>query len=847
MLSGRVVDQNGDSVIGASLAVRSTDGAAIVAFDLSGNEGRFQIRHQQSTDSVHLTVTHLNFDDWVAIVSSSDSTLLITVRTRSYDLPELVVKQEAVVRRGDTLSYDANQLKKPGDENVEQLLSNIPGITVSPQGAIKYQGLPISKFYVEGLDLLEGRYSLATRNLRAETVRDIEVLEHHQHIRALDSLERPPNAAINLRLKSNITLTGQAEAAGGLRDRAALYNLESILFGFTKRQQLNLAGSLNNTGEDLSGEFTNLYETQWDEFEILVEPTLAISPVELPSALYLDNREKSAGVNFLRQTKNKHQWKFGGLLSYDDQNIDGSLRSVLGQGSSAATIQQQLAAQAASRQISSRMSYEVNKKKLYLNTGVNVELTSNQTNTNDAFNGEQYQQVYGATNQQLHGFFNTIIRKGKKAYRMEGFARYVNSSTNLAIDTVRFDLPDEFLLLPLRLNQHARQRSLQTDVSTVRYSRKGRLVGRSRIGLSTQSLGLQSSLSEQATGQPISSRFANDVSQRYVSPYLNQTFVRTGKGITWTLDLPLSLRFLRLDATAESTSRQTLPVAVPKLIYERQLKQQRTLTADYSYSFGYDESEILYGGYLLRGVGFFDRKTATINRQRTHRLGLEFRGQDRTNTFRYQVTSVAARTTADQLLATNFTDDGTENTLLTESNTQQQFHLKTRLGYTAIPATTLRLMVSNQLRLFPIAINGVRTRSLINEFTFSSELGYAFSKSALTAQPKLTWFSGTVNSAESIRLNVRTAYFHQFGRWGDVRIQHDLYATRAGQLNVNNHFLSLSYERPVLAKQYALAVKLDNVTNTERFLTYTQLTYGEEFAFYRLRGRQVRVVVTRKL
>ena len=37
--------------------------------------------------------------------------------------------------------------------------------------------------YVEGLDMLESRYGLATNTIRAEDIASVEVMEDHQHIK----------------------------------------------------------------------------------------------------------------------------------------------------------------------------------------------------------------------------------------------------------------------------------------------------------------------------------------------------------------------------------------------------------------------------------------------------------------------------------------------------------------------------------------------------------------------------------------------------------------------------------------------------------------------------------------
>ena len=61
----------------------------------------------------------------------------------------------------------------------------LPGIEVALTVSIKYNGKPINKYYIEGLDLLEDRYGIANNNIPAETVDKVQVLENHQPIRVL--------------------------------------------------------------------------------------------------------------------------------------------------------------------------------------------------------------------------------------------------------------------------------------------------------------------------------------------------------------------------------------------------------------------------------------------------------------------------------------------------------------------------------------------------------------------------------------------------------------------------------------------------------------------------------------
>src|SRR5690606_10176481 len=123
---------------------------------------------------------------------------------------------------------------------------------ILPGGQIEYQGKPIQKYYIEGLDLLEGRYSLANNNIAADDVSKVQILENHQPIKLLDSLEFSDRASINIKLKNNVTTTGTAEVGIGLAP--FLWRVKATPMIFTKKNQAIITYQTNNTGSDVSQE-----------------------------------------------------------------------------------------------------------------------------------------------------------------------------------------------------------------------------------------------------------------------------------------------------------------------------------------------------------------------------------------------------------------------------------------------------------------------------------------------------------------------------------------------------------------------------------------------------------------
>ena len=98
---------------------------------------------------------------------------------KTLDLQEVEVKAKKIRQSGDTVTYNASSYIKKEDKVLEDLLRKMPGISVSSDGQISYNGKWISDFYIEGSDLLGGRYTIATTNINADDIATVQVMENH--------------------------------------------------------------------------------------------------------------------------------------------------------------------------------------------------------------------------------------------------------------------------------------------------------------------------------------------------------------------------------------------------------------------------------------------------------------------------------------------------------------------------------------------------------------------------------------------------------------------------------------------------------------------------------------------
>lgn len=165
------------------------------------------------------------------------------------EIPEVRISLPPITRRADTIRYNAESFRSGEDRYVADLLKKLPGISMGNNGTVYYQGEAISRFYIEGRDLLGGQYGIASQNMPVDAVSSVEVLESHQHIKALQDVARPAKAALNIRLKDRFKFRpfGEIEAGGG--GYPWIYKGRVFLGLFNKALQFIFHAKGNNTGD----------------------------------------------------------------------------------------------------------------------------------------------------------------------------------------------------------------------------------------------------------------------------------------------------------------------------------------------------------------------------------------------------------------------------------------------------------------------------------------------------------------------------------------------------------------------------------------------------------------------
>ena len=180
-ITGTATDKKGDPLTGVIIQLRSNVTNKMIRFGKTDAKGQFSI---EATADSYLEVSMLGFKKQRFSNLSGKSPLRIVMEEEAVALKEVTVKASKVREHGDTLTYNVATFADQNDRNIGDVLSRIPGFEVNKQnGQIKYEGKPISKFYIEGLDMLGDKYGIATNSLPQVDVGSVQVMRNHQPIR----------------------------------------------------------------------------------------------------------------------------------------------------------------------------------------------------------------------------------------------------------------------------------------------------------------------------------------------------------------------------------------------------------------------------------------------------------------------------------------------------------------------------------------------------------------------------------------------------------------------------------------------------------------------------------------
>lgn len=378
-VSGTVIDkENNEPLAGASVIVKGADGK-IKKFTSSKSDGGFAIT-MPSVEGCRLEVAMMSFARQSIALDSVSFPLAVYMDAGTTLLKEVTVKADRIREQGDTIAYNVGSFAQRQDRSIGDVLKRMPGIDVANNGRIKYQGEDINKFYIEGSDLLGGKYGIATNGINHEDVGAVEVMENHQPMQVLSGISFSDKAAINLKLKNRAKATwsfhGDAGGGWSSQPEGAIWDGELFAMAVMPGFQNISTVRTNNSGEDLSSSSTDFFaDRRQTGLSRYVE-------IGLPGVPSLSDRRTLFNRSILVSTNSLWKLKNGEFKA----NIDYSFNRVAADASNVTTyfldggnriITENRSGTEHTHSLSGRFIYELNQKTAFINNTLQTNIDWN--------------------------------------------------------------------------------------------------------------------------------------------------------------------------------------------------------------------------------------------------------------------------------------------------------------------------------------------------------------------------------------------------------------------------------------------------------------------------------------
>lgn len=471
--------------------VRGASGR-LIEYTTTDAEGRFSLTTREKTDSLYIFVSTLGYKPYKE-PAEEGKFMKIQLETQAINLREVVVRPGRVWTRKDTINYSIADFLNSKDENIKDVIKKLPGIDIDKSGKISYNGKDISHFYVEGMDLTDGKYNRINNNLKAQAVETVQVLENHQAVRMLKDKINSEDVAINLKLKPEFRQKWMVNLQTALGYSPAqptgkiLWNNDLNALQLSKASQSIYTYKGNNTGNDSMDEnqqltTTNPTDTQQSNITHLIQQPSFIAPLNKERLLF--NETHTASGNRLHKINEKTLVRINGGYTNDIRRQQRGSHTTYFQAQDTISLAE-----------SSKTSIHTHKAEMSINIENNSEnhfLTNKLQTTglwqkgNSSFGGNQSLQQKISTDQiNFRNDLQNLQNKEHYTQEIRSTVQYSHQPSRLEVDnTLREKINFDYFY---------------TNNSYAWIKKKGELMQRYSAGFTTQISNLQNGYSAYIT------------------------------------------------------------------------------------------------------------------------------------------------------------------------------------------------------------------------------------------------------------------------------------------------------------------------------------------------------------
>lgn len=331
-LKGTVTDSTGNAIPHVQIILYDSTNTNIVDFTQADSLGNYNITGIEP-GYYHLAYNILSHKPLRIPIQITKEDSLKVVNVILDPLPlvldEIVVQSERSIRvNGDTIAMKVDDFRRGDEEVVEDVLKVLPGFDVDGDGTIRFAGKQITKVMIEGSDLFGKGYRMVTKNLDANVLEDVEVLQNYTELAELRGLEKSDDVALNLSLKEEVRfeLFGNVSLGMNTLER---HEARLVLTSLNKKIKQYIFLNTNSLGKDPVGELDELADSDHSVFsngdmvdlELAPRNYFSRSLLPLSARRMRFNNSGLASYNAIFKPNSDFEFKIISLARYDKDEL----------------------------------------------------------------------------------------------------------------------------------------------------------------------------------------------------------------------------------------------------------------------------------------------------------------------------------------------------------------------------------------------------------------------------------------------------------------------------------------------------------------------------------------------
>lgn len=230
--------------------------SSLLTYQLSDKNGAVSFEKLTLKNNLLLNISYVGYNTYNApyLVTGKDS-LNIYLSYNAKDSSSVVVKSVIPVRmNGDTLEINPAAFKLKEYQVVEELLNQVPGMTVWADGSITVSGRKVQNVFVDGKPFAGSTDPrIATQNLSKSAIDKIQLYQEYDRENIGNQSRQQTDSILSMNIKLKETAKkgyfGKGGAGLGTDDR---FETDLALQTYDKKFSLSVGGGYNNINKNIA-------------------------------------------------------------------------------------------------------------------------------------------------------------------------------------------------------------------------------------------------------------------------------------------------------------------------------------------------------------------------------------------------------------------------------------------------------------------------------------------------------------------------------------------------------------------------------------------------------------------